>query len=114
MIRAGEEAQHQPVAALRVGQSESFAPDRGRLLVSSQSEEGGMPEVAVGGPFDESNLGDEGWPQPLHLTHLLGGDAAAPVRRLAVRQIDEGAPAGVTPRELRGHFAAQVWRESGP
>src|SRR4051794_23012231 len=67
-------------------------PPHGRCpLVAAQPEKRRVAQVLVLGPFDEADLRDQRRPQPLHLVHLLGGHAAAPVRGLAVRQVDERA-----------------------
>jgi hypothetical protein len=54
-----------------------------------------MAKVIVLSPLDESYLGDEFRLHPLHLGHLLGRDAAAPVGGLAARKVREWAASGL-------------------
>src|ERR1041384_2385331 len=51
-----------------------------------------MPQVAVIRPLDEPDLRNNFRLDPPQLQHPLRRHAAAPMRGLAVRQIDEGAP----------------------
>src|SRR5687768_18088212 len=71
-----------------------------------------MAQAPFGRPLDEPDLRDDLRLQPAHFLHLLRRDAAAPMRRLAVRQIDEGTPLGVERRECREHLAPYIWCEA--
>jgi hypothetical protein len=64
-------------------------PNLIRFLVLAQTKECRVAQVIVRRPFDESNLRNQFGLEPLHLGHLIRGHAAAPVRGLAVRKIDE-------------------------
>ena len=48
----------------------SFAHDSLRVLVLTQAHELGVPQVIVGGPFEELELADEHRLQPLTFRHL--------------------------------------------
>ena len=64
-------------------------------------------------PFDEADLRDGRRPHPLHFRHLFRCDAAAPARRLGVRQVDERTSVDVEWLQLGGDLAAQARREAG-
>ena len=58
-------------------------------LVRAQPEECRVTQVTVSRPLDEPDLRDERRSDPLDLRHLLGGDAATPVRGFSGGKIDE-------------------------
>lgn len=72
-----------------------------------------MSKVIVLSPLDESYLGDEFRLHPLHLGHLLGRHAAAPVGGLAARKIREWAASGLKRLQLGEHLSPHVWRKPG-
>jgi serine/threonine protein kinase len=90
-----------------------FSTYPARCLVLAQAEEGSVPQVAFGGPFDESYLCDELRRDPLHLVHLLGRDSPAPMRRRAAWKIDERAAIRVERLHILEDLAANVRCESG-
>ena len=56
-----------------------LSPHARRRLVRAQSEKRRMPEMAVGGPLDESNLCDEARTHPLHVAHFFDRHSRAPM-----------------------------------
>src|SRR4051812_34245629 len=54
-----------------------FAGDFLGRFVFAHSEEGGLAQVAVAGPFGEANFADEFWVEPGAAFHFGGGEAAA-------------------------------------
>ncbi len=64
---------------------------RARPLIRPETQKHGVPQVIVGSPFHEADLRDDLRFQPLHFSHLFRRNTSAPVRGLAVRQIDEWA-----------------------
>jgi hypothetical protein len=48
------------------------------ILIGARSNEYGMAEPTFGSPLDKPDLHDQLWLDPLHLAHLIGGDAASP------------------------------------
>ena len=69
----------------------------GKTLAADLTSPASRPAVPLRGPPHESDLGDQRRPDPLPLDHLLGCDAAAPVRGLAVERSMK-APRMVSPR----------------
>src|ERR1041384_2490713 len=68
--------------------------------------------MAVVGPLDETDLRDEPRFHPRHLAHLLRGDASAPVRRLAVGQVDERTLRRAQRLQAFEHLAPEMRRKS--
>ena len=62
-------------------------------------------------PFDEPDLRDDFRLDPHHLGHLLRGHASAPMRGLAVREINEGALRNPELTQRVEHLAPQMRRE---
>ena len=64
--------------------------------------------MAVGSPFDETNLCDESRLQPAHLGHLLRGHAPSPVGGVTGGQVDERAPLRVQSVEPSENVGTQM------
>ena len=92
----------------------SLPPDTFRILIVPKGDEGSVPEVTVGRPFDETNLCDEVRLQPAHLGHLLLRHAPSPVGSAAGGQIDERTPPGMQSVELSENVGACMRGESSP
>src|SRR5574338_222873 len=95
------------------GERLGFAPYISGGLVCSQAEKCRVTQVTVGRPLDESNLGHQCWSDPLHFAHLLSCDPGAPVRSLAVWQVDKGTLRNLQRLDLAVDLASQERCESG-
>src|SRR5579863_5465613 len=71
-----------------------------------------MAKPALGSPFRESHLGDELRAGPLHLRHLIGGDASTPAARAGIRQIIEGTVRCMQRSQLREKLTPYIRHEA--
>ena len=69
----------------------SFAHDILRVLALTQAHELGVPQVIVGGPFEELELADEHRLQPRAFRHLRFRQPLAPTTALRFRQVRKRA-----------------------
>src|SRR5215469_6681886 len=67
----------------------SFATHRARGLIKPQAQECGVTQTMVGGPLREADLRHELGPRPLHLAHLLRGNATTPVSGARIGEVRE-------------------------
>jgi hypothetical protein len=69
----------------------SFADDILRLLVFTQANELGMPQVIVRSPFEELEMADEHWLQPRAFRHLRFRQTLTPSSASRLGEIGERA-----------------------
>src|SRR5262249_29376866 len=68
-----------------------FAPNVARSLIVSESNESGVPQVAIGGPFDKLEASHELGPQPMTFLHFFGSQALAPSPGVRFRKVHKWA-----------------------
>src|SRR6185312_7347315 len=83
-----------------------------RGLVRAETQELRMAQPAFGGPFYESDLGEELRFDPLEGLHFRGSDPAAPARGVGIRQVGKGAAGRAQGLEIVQQAATQVRDES--
>src|SRR6185312_8086646 len=85
-----------------------------RGLVRAETQELRMAQPAFGGPFYESDLGEELRFDPLEGLHFRGGDPAAPARGVGIRQVGKGAAGRAQWLQVLKQAPTQVRNETCP
>src|SRR5215469_8711921 len=89
-----------------------FATYLARGLIEPQAEECGMAQTMVGRPLCEADLRHELGARPLHLAHLLRGDATTPVSGARIGEVRERTCGDGQRLQSLDHLATDVWSEA--